>query len=201
MNAHVSLKLLEFPGLGEESVPGSKRDWVAEWFNQMPQAQILIDKDRKILAANPNAVQEFQRGDFLLNYEGVLQGATAKIDEAMRDGFCCPSKSVLTVWRSEKGEQLAAIKIERTERFLSLTLRRNVDDGNEASIRIGAAHDLTRAEERVLDLILHNDSADDIAESLGISVETARTHRKRIYAKIGVNGRPALMAYVARLFL
>ena len=51
---------------------------------------------------------------------------------------------------------------------------------------------LTEREKQVMFCLLSNANEDVIAEKLEISVNTLRTHRKRLYAKIGVNSRSEL---------
>lgn len=52
---------------------------------------------------------------------------------------------------------------------------------------IACQHDLTRREEEVLQLLARGRSAARISEALCISVATARTHQRNIYAKLGVH--------------
>ena len=52
---------------------------------------------------------------------------------------------------------------------------------------------LTSREEEVLHLISVGFSSSDIAESLNISTETVKTHRKHLFAKMGVNNMAVLI--------
>jgi DNA-binding CsgD family transcriptional regulator len=52
---------------------------------------------------------------------------------------------------------------------------------------------LTPTERRVLDLILAGQVHKQVANSLGITVSTAKFHANRIYAKHGVSGREELI--------
>ena len=61
----------------------------------------------------------------------------------------------------------------------------------------GEALRLTRAETAVVKRILEGAKAEVIAEEQGISVETVRTHIRRMYGKLGVSGREQLFAVVA----
>jgi DNA-binding CsgD family transcriptional regulator/PAS domain-containing protein len=58
---------------------------------------------------------------------------------------------------------------------------------------------LTRGEGRVLTLLLHGCAPRRIAGELGISVQTVRTHLKRLYLKTGTSGQRDLLAKVASL--
>lgn len=55
---------------------------------------------------------------------------------------------------------------------------------------------LTRAETRILRSLIDGSTVDKTAAQLIISVQTARTHVRRIYAKLGVSNREQLFAAV-----
>lgn len=61
---------------------------------------------------------------------------------------------------------------------------------------IGLALRLTPSEVRILHSILNGQTVDQTADRLAVSVQTARTHVRRIYAKLGVNSREQLFAAV-----
>lgn len=58
---------------------------------------------------------------------------------------------------------------------------------------------LTPAETRMLDHLAAGTGLSDAADHLGIGITTAKTHRSRIYAKMGVVRHAELMALVQRL--
>jgi DNA-binding CsgD family transcriptional regulator len=53
---------------------------------------------------------------------------------------------------------------------------------------------LTRREHETLQLLMTDASEKAIAARLGISAHTVHDHVKRVYRKLGVSSRPALMA-------
>lgn len=57
-------------------------------------------------------------------------------------------------------------------------------------------HGLSARESEVLELLAASYSSERIAEQLSISIETVRTHRKRIYAKLGVHRSEELVRAV-----
>lgn len=61
---------------------------------------------------------------------------------------------------------------------------------------IGLALRLTPSETRVLNSLLNGQTVDQTASRLAVSVQTARTHVRRIYVKLGVNSREQLFAAV-----
>ncbi len=62
------------------------------------------------------------------------------------------------------------------------------------SERVAAALSLTRSEARVAGFLVGGRSEREIAEALAVSLNTVKTHRKRIYAKLGVTRRAELAA-------
>jgi DNA-binding CsgD family transcriptional regulator len=69
----------------------------------------------------------------------------------------------------------------------------------ESRREIATLYDLTRAEERLLDLILDGLGLFEAAEHLGVSRNTARTHMKRIYAKTGTSRQAELVRRLGHL--
>lgn len=58
----------------------------------------------------------------------------------------------------------------------------------------GSVFGLTPSEDRLVRQLVDGSNIDEVAERLNISVETARTHVRRAYLKIGVNSREQLFA-------
>lgn len=58
----------------------------------------------------------------------------------------------------------------------------------------GKALGLTRGEWRVATTLVNSRDEGEVAETLGISLNTVKTHRKRIYAKLGIHRRAELTA-------
>jgi DNA-binding CsgD family transcriptional regulator len=56
---------------------------------------------------------------------------------------------------------------------------------------------LTRAETIIVKRIIGGEPADTIAEELSITLETVRTHVRRVYAKLAVNNREQLFSKVS----
>jgi DNA-binding CsgD family transcriptional regulator len=82
-------------------------------------------------------------------------------------------------------ERLAAVVIKDPH----AQRRASAGSGRE----LAGLYGLTRAEERLLHLILDGLGLFEAAERLGVSRNTARTHMKRIYAKTGTHRQAELM--------
>jgi DNA-binding CsgD family transcriptional regulator len=62
---------------------------------------------------------------------------------------------------------------------------------------LAEARELTRAEIRIIEMMIGGTDTAAIAGALQISVETVRTHVKRAYRKLGVTSRGELFAAIA----
>jgi DNA-binding CsgD family transcriptional regulator len=62
---------------------------------------------------------------------------------------------------------------------------------------VGALLGLTPSEARITKGLIDGRRADDLATDLSVSLETIRTHIRRIYLKVGVNSREQLIARVS----
>lgn len=60
------------------------------------------------------------------------------------------------------------------------------------------SHDLTPRQQQILGRLVSGATAREIAEEFGISVETVRTHIKRIYEALEVRNRVELVRWVMR---
>ena len=66
--------------------------------------------------------------------------------------------------------------------------------GGSTWVGIADAFRMTPSEMRVLNALLGGRTAEQLAADQGISIETSRTHIKRIYGKLGVSSREGLFA-------
>ena len=116
-----------------------------------------------------------------------------KIFQALKAGACG-----YLLKRSSKEEILQAIAEVRTggAPMSSEIARRVVTSFRQPVATEEPSLDLSRREEEVLDLICKGYSNKEIADRLSLSVETIRTHLKRIYEKLHVRCRTeAAMKY------
>ncbi len=58
---------------------------------------------------------------------------------------------------------------------------------------------LSRAEKSVFNLYVQGYDAKEITQILCLSINTIKTHNKRIYWKLGVNSRKELMGYLRKM--
>ncbi|MCI7633813.1 MAG: LuxR C-terminal-related transcriptional regulator [Mollicutes bacterium] len=58
---------------------------------------------------------------------------------------------------------------------------------------------LTKREKEVFDLLIQNNSTQDIANKLGISEKTVRNHISNVMQKLGVKGRASAIVELLKL--
>ena len=63
--------------------------------------------------------------------------------------------------------------------------------------RPARSYDLTRREEDVLRLLMEGRTFAEAADELVVSLNTVKSHVRRIYAKMGVNGKADLLEKVS----
>ena len=93
-----------------------------------------------------------------------------------------------------RGEPLGAPQA----RVLLTIERIEPQDAKGRSPECLAVEQLSPAERRVVNLLVQGRAIDAVARELGISVHTARSHLKSIYAKTGVHRQAQLVAHLMR---
>jgi len=81
----------------------------------------------------------------------------------------------------------------QTQAFLTIYLHDPTEQAQLNLEHLQRYFGLTTAEAKVAINLFEQDNLQTAAEALGISINTARTHLRRIYRKVGVSGQPELM--------
>jgi DNA-binding CsgD family transcriptional regulator len=174
--------------------------------NKLNQGVALIDADRRVRFANHLAHAICDETDGLSLRDNELVGTAmpdaARLDSALRQALLhCQSASLRMTRPSRKrplsvsisplpdgGEALgsgapaALVLIADPDRVLAFPKERLIQ-----------AYDLTPAEARVTQLLLQGTETAGIARKLGIQIETARTHVRRVLAKTGTHRQSELI--------
>lgn len=82
-------------------------------------------------------------------------------------------------------------------RYIGLNFLRAGRDFRSRYVDLDKIFGLTPGEHRVLQQLLSGRTAEEAASRLDVSVETARTHIRRIYAKLKVNSREGMFSRVS----
>ncbi|MBD9527259.1 hypothetical protein [Paracoccus sp. PAR01] len=102
----------------------------------------------------------------------------------------------VTLSRDPSAEMILSSRILAEEQVL-VGLIRHLRQGRSLSVERVAAHfDISRSEARLAILLCDGLSLQDAAAELGWTIETARSGSKRIFARMGISGQPAILRRV-----
>lgn len=169
-----------------------------------PLPMAVMDHRRRIHWYNISAGVIFRESALIYLTDDHLNIATDNGSEAMhafiRDASTASALSLLTV-KSERGDFVLKGRLlaqEHEEKLIGISLQHSRFHTNLAAqhTRFSERFSLTRAETRVTQELSLGFSASEVAANLGISVETVRTHIRRIYTKLEVGSREGMLARV-----
>jgi DNA-binding CsgD family transcriptional regulator len=190
--------------------PAALFDALADATDHMRIGLVLASSTSSVLFMNDSARQILAAGDGVVERDGVLQAespdAAARLDRALacvgrmsararrqcidviaieRRGSNAPLQICVTPLRSSTNAWVAGLFIHDPSRV-------------EPSARLfERIYELTPAEARVAAAFLRDGSAAAAAESLGISMNTVRTHIKELYRKTATRGQAELIRSLA----
>lgn len=176
---------------------------------------LLVDRERRILYANPAAWGMIRAGDTLRLSNGVLEANRAGATRALAVAVAQAASDESAIARRGLGIPLhsgggapAALHV------LPLRPGRAGGDGGAVAAIfvaqadapfvaptkvVAALFDLTPAEGRVFEQIATGLTVADAAEALCIAPSTVKTHLLRIYGKLGVRRQSAVVQIAASL--
>jgi DNA-binding CsgD family transcriptional regulator len=163
-----------------------------------PAVEMLVSAELDMLWFSAAALsQSTSKKPFTFSADRLILAGRA--DEERLRTFLTSLDQAPGVWALQAEDDLWLVHAEtitppETARAWLLTWRDTAAHGAHPWADIGVALKLTPAETRVLHLLLDGLSVDDAARSLSVTVETARTHIRRIYAKTGATNRGQLFA-------
>jgi DNA-binding CsgD family transcriptional regulator len=164
------------------------------------QAAIEFTMDRSFIGANQAGFAELSSRNIFSLINGKIIATNPSDDQIIEQLIARKQSATLLVFSGHTHNFVALHFIIGPD--LTLCIMRRTGDGSPSlNLEIGALNGLTTAERRVLGLILENMSIDEIALKIGNAVQTVRTHRKHIYAKLGVQGRVELLTKINQALL
>lgn len=184
-----------------ENVDGMAHSLIRQWIETEQVPHLITDRNLRIKWNNNVFAESFFPCSILENRDGCLY-ARALQHQAMLHSFV-----------GSLGVQTAVLSLPGEEGKGGLFLRGRVINPFEANDRLGlrvfrqednafgrlsedltALYGLTRAECVVLTALMRGNNAEQSAFRIGVSIETVRTHIRRIYKKLNVKSREELYA-------
>jgi DNA-binding CsgD family transcriptional regulator/PAS domain-containing protein len=178
---------------------------------------VLVDVQSKVIEANQSAAQILLRSGLVTDEQGRLISTDDVVNADLQDAIKRAFQSDTSLGTRGLGIRLTAPRAEAIlAHVLPLTtgaLRSRLTPLPTAAIFLTSAentprsgmdalavtYDLTGAEARIFAEVARGHDAAAAAEACGITEGTARTHLKRIYAKLGVSRQAELVNLVNRL--
>jgi DNA-binding CsgD family transcriptional regulator len=171
------------------------------WLEVVERPLVIVNAQLRMLWCNPAFDALIEAQNLLNLVEGFLSATTPsaheKLQGLLRDG---ESNSIALLEESD-GDGHLLVRASRIpaaagsdDDAFGLRIFRTAEDVGLNHLQLAAVFGLTPGETRVLAAMLGGLTADDIARELAISVETVRSHIRRIYDKIGVSSREGLFS-------
>jgi DNA-binding CsgD family transcriptional regulator len=170
------------------------------WLEAEGGARLLVDEELKILWGNATARSWLADRQSLAEIQGCVcfgrytPDIRKLVGRALLkpEGTCVPVPAI-------GGHIIVCARLlglDGHSNVFGLTLRRTDQVEAETPMGIAEAFGLTSAELRVLKSLSAGETAQETAGDLKVSVDTVRTHIRRVYQKVGVNSREALFTRV-----
>jgi len=197
MASHAVVIVNDSPSSAEDTPAAEASARAARWFQNLVTPAFFIHKETLgVLDPNARAVA------FLNEGKGIAlskSGALALVGRGATEGL----RTLLQALDTHP----VAHAIELRDGGYAVLRLETVADSNLASVVIlspdrpqviwadtCAIFGLTPAEDRLIKQLMGGANIEEISTDLGISIETARTHVRRSYLKIGVTSREQLFA-------
>lgn len=176
------------------------------WADNEPIPLFIVTRQLNIVWRNPMADRLLRETSTLRDRSGMLVASTPRAHQAMarfakvagyvdEAGRIAERNHVVVGEETDHDVVLRATAVAGHEdRLVTFMVRRASDRTNYELSDLTEAFHMTQAESRVASMMIAGATAEEIARSLGISVETVRSHIKHIYAKTGVSSREALLS-------
>lgn len=177
---------------------------VLHWFDQRDTPAFVILDDLVLLGANAEGRRMLEERSVLQVADGRVSFVQGAQTEALR-AFLQAMGSNVGVWPSASGDG-DGFDVFRVQRLNIADQERAVFGVTLVSPEIArvrhwadlsVAFPVTRTEERIAKQLFEGLSVNEIAEETGTSIETVRTHIRRIYQKTGVASREKLQAVLS----
>jgi DNA-binding CsgD family transcriptional regulator len=195
----------------------TQADTFAEMLDGLSAAMFLVDATGRVVHANAAGHAMLADGSYIRVSAGRLLATDAEADQTLRQVFAAAGFDDAHVGTSgisvpliaRGGQQLVAHALPLTSGMrmetgnaykaaAALFVHKAPLDTPPPPAVIAKTYRLTPMELRVLLAAVEVGGARDVAEALGISDNTVKTHLKRLYAKTGASRQADLVKLVAR---
>lgn len=172
--------------------------------NRVPVGVIVVERDAKVVFMNPIGAE------IVATKDGLLVGADNTL-RGLHPGQSQALSELIAEVVEDGGRQSRALAIERQsmQRPFSVLVSRLDDEGRallfitDPEERLEVSPDvvarlfgLTDSEARLASALARGDSLGEAAEAMGVTVSTARTYLKQVFAKTGASRQADLIRMI-----
>lgn len=189
-------------GFGEEDSVTAAKGFLA-WSETFVTPTLFVHGDARLVWSNRAAREMLASGRHLRVNHGRLTCADPTLDPDLRK-FLAEVGPKPSVWLCRGDSEHVLLRGESvlglaSEALIGLVVTpTNVPVGGHLWADFGGVFGLTPSEVQVVKLLTEGQRADEVAASLGVTLETIRTHIRRTYAKMGVGSREQMFAIVSQ---
>ena len=190
-----------------EDVEKENRQVVFDWVTREHKARLIVDRSMSLLWANSAAHEMLAEGTHITLDDSTvmlrIDGLRAMVEQAIR---ARTAESLFLIEHSDAIGSDLLVRLERLpdageQTYFGLQLIRHAPSPGGWSETLAAYFQLTPKQSQVLVRMISGESGEDIARTLGISVETVRTHVRDVYAKLRVSSREELFVRVRPFYM
>lgn len=172
-----------------------------DWFRSRLRPLLLLNvSDLGLMACNDAGGELLRDGSDLRIQHDCLAFADPATGERFRSHLdLCPDEVSPWLLRQRDRERYLILEIDRLptrsdRAAIMVAVHFSDGEGGHRWCDFGVVFGLTPAEERIARMLTGGENVEEIAAALLITIETARTHIRRIYNKVGVGSREQLSA-------
>lgn len=187
--------------------------------DRLANAVVIVDADARILDANALARRMLEAQRPIKAEGGRISAQGSEAGRLLAKAICAAGRNaagrqttdvaavsvvaggdvqlIHVLALGSEGAEPSSLRNEAAAIVITSSARQATPDIGPLASALG----LTPAQSNVLAVVAEGHGAAVAADRLGISVATARTHMKRIFAKLGVKSHAELVALVGRMTL
>lgn len=175
---------------------------LSEALDHLASGVMLVNEHMKIFYKNKSAEKFFKGNNILTNEDGHLGCKTPELTAELHHLILKDTGDTLTISRGGKKPPLHIFVSPLHSRSSNygqdlpiavVFLFETVNDTERIGDVIRTLYDLSPSEAKIAAMLVFNPHLEEVAKSLGITYNTARTHLKRIYLKTGTNRMSSLV--------
>jgi DNA-binding CsgD family transcriptional regulator len=195
----------------------SERESLLDFMDQLPVAIMLVSRGGRVRLRNHRAQELLAQRDGICLRQGYLAGSSARITVELRElvanAASTPFDGDEEHFVISRGpERLPLISVaypgravgangDAAEPMVVVVIKDPQADSGHSIADFIKAYDITHAEARLIGILGEGHGLFEAARQVGITKNTARTHMRNIYAKVGTHRQSDLVRLLYRFHI